>query len=449
MTDLPSAFTESMRALLGSEAAPFFRALEEPFAAALRLNPRRAGAEEAALPFVDGAVPWCPAGRYIRPGARPGLSPLHAAGAYYIQEASAMAPAMLLDAQPGELVLDLCAAPGGKSGQLAAALGGRGALVSNEPDAGRARILAATLERLGAANAIVTNNWPHELAARFPETFDAVLVDAPCSGEGMFRREPDSRLEWREGSPAGCAARQAGILDQAALMVKPGGRLVYSTCTFNRAENENTVEAFLARHPDFTPDVFALPGVGPSGNGCVRLWPHRVRGDGQFAARLLRAGERMKTPSPRPDRIDRNLQPRLDELRAIAPGWEALIESPRFVIRGDVLCALPGAAPDCAGLRVVRGGLHLCRLGRNYVEPDHALAMALEPGQAARAAEFDEAGALRLLAGETAASDGRGWTLLTHRGMPLGWGKASGGTLKNHIPKGLRIHLAPDFGKNT
>ncbi|MBR3502713.1 MAG: RsmB/NOP family class I SAM-dependent RNA methyltransferase [Clostridia bacterium] len=441
MTSLPAPFIESTRALLGDEAAPFFRALEAPFAAALRLNPRRDGAEAASLPFTEDAVPWCPAGRYIRPGARPGLSPLHAAGAYYIQEASAMAPAAALDVRPGELALDLCAAPGGKSGQIAAALEGRGALVANEPDPARARLLAATLERLGVPNALVTNAWPQELAARFPETFDAILVDAPCSGEGMFRREPESRLEWREGSPAGCAARQAGILDQAAAMLRPGGRLVYSTCTFNRAENEDTVSAFLDRHPDFAPEDFALPGVGASESGCLRLWPHRVRGDGQFAARLRKAGSSAPAHRPRLPRVDRETQARLAALHEIAPGWAAGLEEARFLLRGDTLCALPGALPDFSGLRALRCGLHLCRLGRGYIEPDHALAMALKAKEAAQAAEFDEAQALRLLSGETAESALRGWTLLTHRGMPLGWGKASGGVMKNHIPKGLRIHI--------
>ena len=442
MIALPAPFIESMRALLGNEAAPFFRALEEPYAAALRLNPFRDGAEAASLPFAEDAVPWCPLGRYIRPGARPGLSPLQAAGAYYIQEASAMAPAAVLDARPGELALDLCAAPGGKSGQIAAGLAGRGALVANEPDPGRARLLAGTMERLGVANALVTNAWPQELAARFPETFDAILVDAPCSGEGMFRREPDSRLEWREGSPAGCAARQAGILDQAALMLKPGGRLVYSTCTFNRAENEDTIAAFLDRHPDFAPWDFTLPGVGDSANGCLRLWPHRVRGDGQFAARLIKAGSAAPAPLPRLPRPDRDTLARLGQLSAIAPGWENhLPEGVRFLLRGETLCALPAALPDFGGLRALRCGLHLCRLGRGYIEPDHALAMALRSEEAAQSAEFDEAASLRLLSGETAVSPLKGWTLLTHLGMPLGWGKASGGMMKNHIPKGLRIHI--------
>ena len=440
MNPLPAPFVESMRALLGDEAAPFFRALEEQPVRGIRLNtlkPTEATDIYRNLPQIA----WAPEAYELPYESSAGSTVLHEAGAFYLQEPGAMLPAAVLDARPGELALDLCAAPGGKSGQIAAALNGRGALVANEPDAGRARLLAATLERLGVSNALVTNAWPQELAARFPEVFDAVLVDAPCSGEGMFRREPESRLEWREGSPAGCAARQAGILDQAALMLRPGGRLVYSTCTFNRAENEDTVSAFLDRHPDFAPEDFALPGAGRSENGCLRLWPHRVRGDGQFAARLRKAGSAAPPPRPRLPRVDREALARLAVLHEIAPGWEAHAQGARFLLRGDTLCALPGALPDLGGLRALRCGLHLCRLGRGYIEPDHALAMALAPGEAAQAVEFDEAQALRLLSGETTDSALRGWALLTHRGMPLGWGKASGGVMKNHIPKGLRIHI--------
>lgn len=442
MIEFPAEFLENMREQLQNETEVFFSFLNEPYAAALRLNPFRENAETSATPFCNGGVPWCPDGRYILDGARPGLSPLHAAGVYYIQEASAMAPAMVLKAQPGELILDLCAAPGGKSGQIAAALNGRGALVANEPDAGRARILSATLERLGVCNALVTNAWPNELAARFPETFDAILVDAPCSGEGMFRREPEARLEWRASSPAGCAARQAGILDEAAKMLKPGGRMVYSTCTFNRAENEQTVFAFLERHPEFSPGAFELNGLGASTDGCLRVWPHRARGDGQFMALLRKSGEAEPTASVRCGKPAREILARLDELAAVAPGWFNHTDSPRFIVRGDVLCALPGRLPDFTGLRALRCGLHLCRLGKGYIEPDHALAMALRPEEAALAVPFDdEADALRLLTGETSVCNGKGWALITHRGMPLGWGKASGGVLKNHIPKGLRIHL--------
>ena len=234
MPELKPEFIANMRALLGEEAGAFFRALEE--APSLALRPHRG--MEAAEPFIEGAVPWAEGGFSLRPGARPGASVAHWAGAFYLQEASAMLPAAALKAKPGERVLDLCAAPGGKSSQIALSMGGEGMLVANEVDTARARVLAANLERLGVTNAVVLNETPARLAARWPEYFDAVLVDAPCSGEGMFRRDPQSREAWTDAAPRGCRKRQGEILDAAAKLVRPGGRLLYSTCTFNGEENE-------------------------------------------------------------------------------------------------------------------------------------------------------------------------------------------------------------------
>ena len=286
MPELKPGFIANMRALLGEGADAFFRALEQ--APSLALRPHRGFA--AAAPFIEGDVPWAAGGFYLRPGARPGASIAHWAGAFYLQEASAMLPAAVLAAKPGERVLDLCAAPGGKSSQIALAMGGEGALVANEVDASRARVLAANLERLGVTNAVVLNETPARLAARWPGYFDAVLVDAPCSGEGMFRRDPQSRAQWTDAAPRGCAKRQADILEAAAEMVRPGGRLVYSTCTFNDVENEGSVMAFLQAHAGFALESFSLPGLGTSEGGMLRIWPHHVRGDGQFAALLRRAG---------------------------------------------------------------------------------------------------------------------------------------------------------------
>ena len=442
MPSLPTEFIENMRKMLGDETPAFLRALEDAPALALRLNPKRAGAEAAALPYVDGPVPWAEWGRYLKPDlpGRPGASVAHAAGAFYLQEASAMASAAALDAQPGERVLDLCAAPGGKSTQIAAALRDSGLLISNDPEPARARALAGNLERMGAANAMVVNALPDRLAGRWPEAFDAILVDAPCSGEGMFRREPASRDEWKPASPAGCARRQAEILDCASAMLRPGGRLVYSTCTFNDLENEGSVSHFLERHPDFAPEDFSLPGVGASRQGMLRLWPHRLRGDGHFVAKLRRAGhaEPVQTQAARPDRdADRAFAALLGE--ACRP--EALPGNMERFILGDRLYARPADCPDVRGLRVVSPGLCLARLGRSHVEPEHALAMATDPAAVLRRAELDEDRAQAYLRGEALPLGGeRGWTLVTHMGMPLGWGKVSEGTLKNHLPKGLRRH---------
>ena len=444
MIPLPEEFQENMQRLLGDECPAFLRALEEPPALALRLNPKRAAAETAALPFTEGAVPWAALGRYLRAGedVKPGSSVAHAAGAFYIQEASAMASAAVLDAQPGERVLDLCAAPGGKSTQIAAAMADSGLLVSNDPEPQRARALAGNLERMGATNAVVTSALPEQLSARWPgDFFDAILVDAPCSGEGMFRRDPDSRTEWKPASPEGCAKRQAGILDHAAKLLRPGGRLVYSTCTFNDLENEGSVLGFLARHPDFHPEDFELPGVGASAGGMLRLFPHRVRGDGHFVARLRRAGEApcakpLDAPAPKADREAAKLLETLTREVCALP--EALSEMTPF-IQGDRLYCAPRSTPPLGGLRVITPGLCLLRIGRNHLEPDHALAMSLPPEYAHRRAELDDDQARAWLRGEAVELAGeKGWTLVLHRGMPLGWGKRSGTTLKNHLPKGLR-----------
>ena len=442
----PQEFLEQMRALLGEETAPFFAALDEPHVTSLRLNTAREGAERAAEPFTEGIVPWCPEGRYLKAGVRPGLSPLHAAGAYYIQEASAMAPAMVLSPQPGERVLDLCAAPGGKSSQLALALQGKGVLVANEPEGARARALSGNLERLGVVNAVVTNALPEQLSARWEGFFDKVLVDAPCSGEGMFRRDPDARAQWNPASPAGCAARQANILDHAARMLRPGGRLVYSTCTFNRLENEQTIEAFLARHADFSPEEFSLPGIDASQGGCLRLFPHRLRGEGHFVACLRRQGEadvRRPAQSER-TRPDKAVEGAMRLLTAqVLPAWPKRFDSLRPELSADCLWAVPIDCPPLQGIRVLRQGLRVLRLGRNYVEPDHALAMALKPSEAARVQALDDAQAEAFLRGEVLPCELSGWVLAVYCGMPLGWGKASGGQLKNHLPKGLRRSAGP------
>ncbi len=434
------AFVEEMREILGNQTDAFFAEMEKPCRHSLRLNPLREDAENAALSFTDETVAWCANGRYIKSGTRPGLSPLHFAGAYYIQEASAMAPAMALAPVPGEKVLDLCAAPGGKSGQLAAALSGDGLLISNEPEPSRAKILSATMERLGVSNSIVVNSLPEKLSPILPEFFDKILVDAPCSGEGMFRRDPATREEWTPASPEGCASRQAFILDHAARMLRPGGRLAYSTCTFNRAENERTIEAFLERHPEFSPVEFSLSGIGQSQNGCLRLFPHLLSGEGHFLALLEKSGTPAHArPKNRPAKPDKELSASLKLLKEIVPDLGELLERGEVIRTGEYLRLVPKGAPELKGIKIVRQGLHLCRMGRNYVEPDHALAMALHPSQAARVCEVTEEEVLPLLCGETVPSDARGWLLFTYKNMPLGWGKASGGIAKNHIPKGLRV----------
>ena len=445
MIPLPIEFQQRMEQMLGDEAPAFFASLEEKPSLALRVNPARRNAAELARAYADGGVPWEKNGYYLKEGVRPGAGIAHMAGAFYLQEASAMVSVAALRPVPGERILDLCAAPGGKSTQIAAALGGEGLLISNEPEPARAKVLASNLERMGARNAAVVNAYPDALARKWPQAFDAILCDAPCSGEGMFRREPDARSEWNPAAPAGCARRQAEILDRAAEMLRPGGRLVYSTCTFNRDENENTIAAFLQRHPDFHYEDFELAGAGASEKGCIRIWPQRVRGDGHFAARLRKAGDGKPTPTPaiQPDRESAKLIAQLErEICALPPALKA-----RFERLGDFICAIPAECPDMKGIKLVSPGVRLLRVGRNYIEPEHALAMAIEPDMAQRRMELDDMQAIRYLAGEILDWAGeKGWTLMTWHDMPLGWGKASNGQMKNHLPKGLRRQVSLNCG---
>ena len=281
---LPEAFLERMKIQLGQEYPAFLASLERPRAVALRFNPLKG--EAPTLPFVQAQVPWEPMGYYYDPESRPGLHPYHEAGVYYLQEASAMAPVQLLDPQPGERICDLCAAPGGKTTQIAGRMAGEGFLLCNEINPKRAKILSRNIERMGVANALVTNEHPGKLAERLPGFFDRVLIDAPCSGEGMFRKEEAAVTDWSQETVEMCARRQAEILHSGAQLVRPGGRLVYSTCTFAPEEDELAVEEFLQNHPDFEPEMVEAPWFTAGSAGNFRMWPHKLLGEGHFAAVL-------------------------------------------------------------------------------------------------------------------------------------------------------------------
>ncbi len=442
---LPPAFVSRMRAQLGAEADAYFAALERPYLRGLRLNPQKPVSEAAleAVGGVEGPVPWNAAlGRYLHQDSLAGSDPLHEAGAYYLQEPSAMAPVSALVPKPGERVLDLCAAPGGKSTQIAAALAGEGLLVCNEPVPSRAKILSRNIERMGIPNALVVSAQPEALAARWAGAFDAVLVDAPCSGEGMFRRHPETRAEWTPAAPAGCAERQRRILGYAAAMLRPGGRLVYSTCTLSPEENEETVRWFLREHPDFSSCPFSLPGDDgalDAPEGMLRLYPHRVRGEGHFMACLRRAGD-----APPVDL----LRPAAERLSPPAPAVRAAYEAfaghlcglpPANAQLGDALLSAPDL-PPLDGVRVLRAGVQLGVLKGKVFAPDHALAMALSPACGLPSLALNREEALRYQSGEALpAPEGMsGWALAVYEGLVLGFGKASGGQFKNHYPKGLR-----------
>jgi 16S rRNA C967 or C1407 C5-methylase (RsmB/RsmF family)/NOL1/NOP2/fmu family ribosome biogenesis protein len=422
-----------MAAQLGDELPAFLACYGKAAWRGVRLN-RLKPVTEGELPEGIGPrIPWAEDAFYLDGESRLGSHPLHEAGACYIQEPSAMLPAAVLDPQPGERVLDLCAAPGGKTTQMGAGMRGQGLLVCNEPVQSRAQVLSRNVERMGLPNALVISAWPEELARHWPGAFDAVMVDAPCSGEGMFRRVPESREEWTPQAPAGCAQRQADILEAAARLVRPGGRMVYATCTLNNTENRDQIRAFLAGHPEFSLRPFALPGVD-GGEGMFTCWPHRIRGEGQFCALLQKAGDE-------PGQLPADQGTKRPDKGMLAALAEALpgLELPRpTALWGDCLVSLDGI-PDLRGLQVLRCGLHLGRMKGKVFLPDHAWAMSAVPPACLRVPLTEEA-ALRYQAGESISVDAgyRGWVLPTLAGLALGWGKVSQGIMKNHYPKGLR-----------
>ena len=427
---LPELFLQRMSTQLGEEYEAFLQSLQRPRAVALRMNPLKG--ELPALPFVAEPVPWEPLGYYYDPEARPGLHVFHEAGVYYLQEASAMAPVALLEPQPGEKICDLCAAPGGKSTQIAGRLSGRGMLLCNEVSPKRAKILSRNIERLGVANAVVTNETPAVLAQRFPAFFDRVLVDAPCSGEGMFRKEEAAITDWSPETVQMCARRQGEILDCAAKMVKPGGRLVYSTCTFAPQEDEEAVEAFLENHPEFLPEPVEAPWFQESGPAMYRMWPHKLLGEGHFAAVLRRMGQPEDSPaSPPGEKLPRQWEDFAKALDIRLPEGRGL----RF---GETLYWAPAGMPDVKKLRVLRAGLELGTVKKDRFEPAHALALWLKDCrcQVSFPAESDEIKAY--LHGEVLPCREKGWCLVKAGAYSLGWGKGDGSQLKNHYPKGLR-----------
>ena len=427
---LPLEFLKRMEAQLGDAYPQYLASLERPRAVALRFNPLKG--ERPVLDFVQENVPWEPMGYYYDPVARPGLHPYHEAGVYYLQEASAMAPVALLDPQPGERICDLCAAPGGKSTQIAGRLAGKGLLLCNEINPKRAKILARNLERLGIANAMVTNEHPANLEKRFPGFFDRVLIDAPCSGEGMFRKEEAAVTDWSQETVEMCAARQHEILHSGSQMVRPGGRLVYSTCTFAPEENEQAIAAFLESHPDFYPEAVDAPWFAAGENGSFRLWPHLVKGEGHFAAVLRRRGEgEVPDVSVKAEKAPR-------EWTDFAKVLDIELPAGRPVLFGQSLYWAPEEMPELARLKVLRPGLELGEIRKGRFEPAHALALWLKKckNRISFCAESKEIEAY--MHGDVVPCSNRGWCLVQVDGYSIGWGKGDGTVLKNHYPKGLR-----------
>lgn len=529
---LPEQFLDRMEKMLGNEYEAFVESFAKEKYQALRLNALKVNCDgisavNLAQELTENAssnsvqdtpqmdvfahltlVSWAKNGYYYEKEDTPGKHPYHEAGVYYIQEPSAMAPVTLLDPQPGEHILDLCAAPGGKSTQIAAAMDGEGLLVTNEIHPARAKILSENVERMGIRNACVTNETPQHLAQVFPEYFDRVLVDAPCSGEGMFRKNEAACGEWSLENVKLCGERQDEILDCAADMLRTGGRLVYSTCTFAPTENEGSISRFLQRHPEFCLVDIPKEELGIDGDGVpeyteqpapgiektLRLWPHRIKGEGHYAAVLEKRsimdcdgdGDQEEvtewnaatsndefvwnnqidnvSPESKPT-IYTRLSPRtiimapgglqkgisekeMGEFSAFAReflrGKLSEVSHGTYLKFGDNIYLMPENMPNLKGLKVLRPGLHIGTLKKNRFEPSHALALAMDPRDAVHIWNLSskENTINAYLDGQTFPAEGeKGWYLICVDGFGIGWGKLAGGIMKNHYPKGLRKNM--------
>ena len=431
MQKLPEKFIERMKKQLPeTEWAAFFACYDKKPFKGVRLNPLRGSrcALKPLLPFLGAPVAWEENGYYTN-AERVGADPYHFAGVFYSQEPSAMCAAPLLEVKAGEKVLDLCSAPGGKGTQLACAMDGKGIIVLNEPISSRAKILSHNVERMGVKNAVVLNEYPATLASKFTGYFDKILVDAPCSGEGMFRKNAEEALaEWSEGNVDTCAERQAQILDEATKMLRTGGRLVYSTCTFSTEEDEGQVCNYLKKHPE-------MRLIKQE-----KLYPHKVDGEGHFAALFEKGSEEevsgLKEIKPSVSKATEKAYREFEKAFFTAPyAW-------RLHEINDVLYELPEGVFDWKGLQTLRVGVRLGEMKNGRFEPSHSLAMSVKRSECKNAVDLsaEDTRVTKYLRGETVDSQTQnGWCAVFVEGQPLGLGKAVNGVIKNHLPKGLRL----------
>ena len=492
--NLPEQFKTRMKEYLEVSYEAFIASYETSEVKGIRLSsffrgdgPFAMGSLPLSVESVEGQnesganwqkVVWCDNGYFLNADdfneIRPGKHPLHEAGAYYIQEPSAMAPVAYMDIRPGDRVLDLCASPGGKSTQIAALLRGEGILVSNEIMPDRAKILSENIERMGVRNALVISEDPRNISDRFYGFFDKILVDAPCSGEGMFRRSDVAINEWSLENVANCAKRQEWILDEAAKMLRENGTLCYSTCTFSKEENELQIVNFLERHEEFSlGEMTKFEGMrsgfaaGEYESVGVRIFPHEANCEGHYLCKLVKKRRMSGQESGRleDDAVNKvmplgGFEPELskkdaadlkemykffDETFSEESDFTEYIKERKITRFKDQIYLLPKECPKLDGLKVLRPGLHLGTILKNRFEPGHALAKCLSCYDVKRACILEPDGeeAKKYIAGETFNFDGDlpGWYVVFAGIYPLGWGKLTNSIMKNHYPKGLRKRL--------
>ena len=455
---LPELFIENMRKILGPELEAYLESYEKPRFMGLRVNVSKISVEEFERinPFRSlRKVPWIENGYYYTEEDTPTKHPYYYAGLYYIQEPSAMTPAHVLPVEKGDRVLDLCAAPGGKATELAAKLSHTGLLVANDASASRTKALLKNLEVFGMPNIFITSEMGDRLDRYFHEFFDKILIDAPCSGEGMFRKQSHMIAAWERQGPEVFAKMQREILDQAAALLKPGGMMLYSTCTFSELENEGSVDAFLKKHPDFhlaeipwyegfCPGKPELVGSTFPLDKCVRLFPHKIDGEGHFLALLQRDG--VQGGSELAGKLPAGKLP--SELTEFLKDVRMPLDQSRIQIKDTKVFWMPEGIGKCPGLRFLRSGLYMGELLKKRFEPSQAFAMVLKKEEYASVIDLpvlDER-ILRYLKGETIEVEDKecarseGWQLVCVDGYPLGWGKLIRGTLRNKYFSGWRMN---------
>jgi len=470
--DFPIAFLDKMEGLLGSEFSDFFSSLSLPAITGLRVNTLKITTNEfiQKSPLKLSPVPWCSSGFIVGTDeggtvqVSPGTHPYHSAGLYYLQEPSAMAAAETLAPYPGEKVLDIAAAPGGKATHLAALMNNTGLLVANEIHPKRVWDLVENLERSGVTNAVVLNETPQRLADYFGEYFDRVMLDVPCSGEGMFRKSEVARTEWKPELARSCAIRQSAILEQAARLIKPGGHIAYTTCTYSPDENEAVIDGFLSHHPEFNLDIFShAPGYYPAKpewiglppedrlNHAVRIWPHRTQGEGHFIALLIKRESSAKYLENGQNKAGLYLD-RLSRIKGLGKIKSILdefyranltkaFESSKLTIDGSYIYYLMDDTPNLTGLHVIRPGWWLGSINKERFRPSHSLAMGIIFDQAKHILPLtlDDKRISSYFSGESFPNSGEdGWILISVDGFPVGWGKRVKNIIKNFYPHGLR-----------
>jgi len=452
---LPEEFLLNMQTLLGAEYDNWLAGMQNPPAAGLRINTRKLNPKEweaGQCPYPISAVSWTTNGYYLEEVSRPAKHPYYYAGLYYLQEPSAMAPAALLPIKPGDMVLDLCAAPGGKSTELGARLQGEGLLVANDISISRARALLKNLELFGIPNICVTSEAPDQLAEVFGAYFDSILVDAPCSGEGMFRKDPDLVKSWEERGPEYYAPLQRAILTQAVTMLKPGGYLLYSTCTFAKTEDEEIIDWLLSAFSQMELSPLPLfPGAvgGVDGQPVIRMFPHKIRGEGHFVALLQKRMENCVVTAAGKVPLGENKTWQSLEKDTDFPAFWAdmniILEKERLMVKQGQVYYLPVNFNPQWKLRYLRTGLLLGEVKKGRFEPSQALAMTLKKDSFASSISFvrEDERVIRYLKGETISLETeelvkKGWCLVCVDDFPLGWAKCTGMTLKNKYYPGWR-----------